>query len=58
MDENIRLVFSLVWFVALGCTFAGIFLVLFTWGAHWDFLLGSALALAASTGIIVATSLG
>ncbi len=57
MKENFRLVFSLMWFPALGCAFAGTLLFLVTFGDFADFFFASVAALVVATAGIILTSL-
>ena len=54
MYENIRLFFSILWLVASGCLLASIFIVIVTWGGHFDYLYtAAAVWVIASIGAIV-----
>jgi|GEM_PF-3168031 len=39
MKENLRLLFSALWFPATGASIAGIMLFILTLGDYWEFLL-------------------
>ena len=57
MKEDLRLVFSLLWFPAVGCTFAGGMLFVLTFGEYGMFFLWSAIACALATAGVLVTSL-
>lgn len=58
MKENFRLVFSLMWFPALGCAFSGTLLFLVTFGDFANFFFASIAALIVATAGVILTSLG
>jgi hypothetical protein len=57
MKENIRLIFSGLWFPATGALFAGIMLFVLTLGDYWEFLLWALGAWAICTLIVITVSL-
>ena len=58
MKENFRLIFSIVWFPALGCAFSGALLFLVTFGDFAGFFFASVAALVVATAGVIITSLG
>lgn len=57
MQDNLRLLFSALWFPSVGCLFASIMLFALTLGDYWEFLLWSAAATAICTVVVLVTSL-
>ena len=57
MKENVRLIFSGLWFPATACLFAGIVLFLFTLGGYWEFLLWALGAWTICTVTVIVVSL-
>lgn len=57
MQDNLRLIFSGLWFPATGATFASLLLFVLTLGDYWEFLLYSLGAWAICTSVVIITSL-
>ena len=57
MKENIRLFFSILWLVATGCVLASVFLIIFTWGGHLNYLYISLAVWAVATAGAIITAL-
>jgi hypothetical protein len=57
MQDNLRLIFSGLWFPATGATFASLLLFVLTLGDYGEFLLYSAGAWIICTGVVILTSL-
>lgn len=57
MQDNIRLIFSALWFPATGFAFAALVVFVLTLGDYWKFLLGAGAAWILITTIIWAVSL-
>ncbi|MFZ2555579.1 MAG: hypothetical protein WAZ27_04690 [Minisyncoccia bacterium] len=57
MLENIRLVFSAIWMVSLGCLFASATVFIFTWGGFAPYFYWSAGTWMISTIVVVVSSL-
>lgn len=57
MKDNLRLFFSLMWFVAVGCTAASLFAVVISWGGYLEYFVAALIALAVTTAGSIITSL-
>lgn len=57
MKENIRLIFSALWFPATAAAFAGIMLFVLTLGEYWEFFLWSVGAWIICTVTVITASL-
>jgi hypothetical protein len=57
MKDNVRLIFSALWFPATGAAIAGIMLFLLTLGDYWEFLLWAAGAWVICTVTVIVVSL-
>ena len=57
MKENFRLFFSILWLIATGCVLASIFLIVFTWGDHLNYLYASLAVWAVATAGAIITAL-
>lgn len=57
MYENARFVFVVLWYIAAGCLFATVLLVIFTWGDYSQYLLAAAIALGVATIGTIVTSI-
>ncbi|MFZ2887150.1 MAG: hypothetical protein WA021_05015 [Minisyncoccia bacterium] len=54
MNENLRLFFSVLWFISFGCAIAALCAVVVSWGDHTEFLYASlALVAISSVGAII-----
>lgn len=58
MKENFRLIFSLMWFPAVGCAFASTLVFLITFGDFSEFFFASIATLIVATAGVILTSLG
>lgn len=58
MKENFRLIFSILWFPALGCTFASFLVFAVTLGDFSEYFFAALAALIVSTAGVIITSLG
>lgn len=57
MKENLRLLFSALWFPATGAALAGIMLFVLTFGDYWEFLLWAVGAWIICTVTVIVVSL-
>jgi len=57
MRDNLRLIFSALWFPATGAALAGIMLFILTFGDYWEFFLWSVGAWVICTVIVITASL-
>ncbi len=57
MKENFRLIFSLLWFPAVGCAFASTLVFLVTFGEFSEYFFASVAALVVATVGVIVTSL-
>jgi hypothetical protein len=57
MKDNVRLIFSVLWFPATGASIAGIMLFILTLGDYWEFLLWAAGAWVICTVTVIVVSL-
>lgn len=57
MQDNLRLIFSALWFPATGSSFASILLFVLTLGEYGEFLLYSLGAWIICTSVVIVTSL-
>lgn len=57
MQDNLRLIFSALWFPATGASFTGILLFVLTLGEYGEFLLYALGAWLICTSVVIVTSL-